>query len=142
MVAIHYLHDRNKPFNMGEQVVKQATDKESVREKWMNDPLAKLKLTPRELLTFQRFMDRNPFYARQIKSTPVLVFQGDDDRLVKKKGTYSLFESLASNDKAMVLVGHTEHLIFEAGQFRDGITMGVIGWMAAHMSAPKTLPVR
>jgi alpha-beta hydrolase superfamily lysophospholipase len=85
-------------------------------------------------------MDQNPKYAKEVKTTPVMVFQGDEDKLVKKKGTYDLFEALASQDKAMILVGHTEHLIFEAGQFREGITLGVIGWMSAHMPACQITP--
>ena len=32
----------------------------------------------------------------------------------------------------MVVVGGTEHLIFESGQFKNGITLGVVGWMFAH----------
>jgi hypothetical protein len=28
-----------------------------------------------------------------------------------------------------VIIGNTEHLIFEAGQFKDDLTLGVLGWM-------------
>jgi alpha-beta hydrolase superfamily lysophospholipase len=139
-VALLYLSNRNKPYNVGEGVVKQATAQQSVREEWTTDPAARLKLSPRELLQFQRFMDQNPKYAKLIKVTPTVILQGDDDRLVKKKGNFDLFEALPCDDKAMILVGHTEHLIFEAGQFRDGLAMGVVGWMQSHMPVCQIAP--
>lgn len=131
-VGLHYLSGKNKPINIGEQVIKQATTESSLRSSWTADPAARLKLSPKELVEFHNFMDQNIDAAKKITKLPVIFFQGDDDRLVKKTGTYDLFEALATNEKTLVLLGNTEHLIFEAGQFRDDVTLGVIGWMNAH----------
>ncbi|HEY9778128.1 MAG TPA: alpha/beta fold hydrolase [Planktothrix sp.] len=139
-VALRYIGNKNKPFNVGAGVVKQATNQKSVRDEWTNDPMGRLKLSPSELVQFQRFMDANAKYAKRIKVTPVMIFQGDDDKLVKEKGTYDLFEALPSQDKAMVIVGSTEHLIFEAGQFRDGLAMGVVGWLESHVPVCQIAP--
>lgn len=83
-------------------------------------------------MRFDSFMDHTTTSARAIKTTPVILFQGDDDRLVKKEGTLRLFEELSTPEKTLVLLGKTEHLIFEAGQFKDDITIGVLGWMRSH----------
>ncbi len=131
-VGLRYISGRNIPMDIGGQVIKQATSKEALRTTWSSDPSARLKLTPKELVNFQSFMDQNIAAAKRINKTPVILFQGDDDKLVKKTGTYELFEALATDKKTLVLLGHTEHLIFEAGQFQDDVTLGVIDWMTFH----------
>jgi lysophospholipase len=131
-VGLRYLKNKNSPMNIGDQVIKQATGQEALRNDWSNDPAARLKLTPKELVSFQSFMSQNVEAARKITKTPVILFQGDNDRLVKKTGTYDLFEAIGSKQKTLVLLGNTEHLIFEAGQFQDDVTLGVIEWMGFH----------
>ncbi|MBX3153575.1 alpha/beta fold hydrolase [Candidatus Obscuribacterales bacterium] len=131
-VGLKYIKGKNKPMNIGEQVIKQATEQESLRNDWSNDPSARLKLTPKELVSFQTFMGQNVEVAKRIRKTPVILFQGDNDRLVKKTGTYDLFEAISSKKKTLILLGNTEHLIFEAGQFQDDVTLGVIDWMMFH----------
>lgn len=131
-VGLDYIKAKNKPINIGEKVIKQATEQESLRNDWSSDPSARLKLTPKELVSFQTFMRQNIEVAKKIKKTPVILFQGDNDRLVKKTGTYDLFEAIGSPKKTLILLGNTEHLIFEAGQFQDDVTLGVIDWMTFH----------
>lgn len=131
-VGLNYLTGKNRPMNIGDKVIKQATDQPSLRDEWSNDPAARLSLTPKELVNFQSFMNSNVQAAKKITKTPVILFQGDNDRLVKKTGTYDLFEAIGSKQKTLVLLGNTEHLIFEAGQFQDDVTLGVIDWMAFH----------
>lgn len=131
-VGLHFLKNKNRPFDIGTRIVNQATSECQLRESWSTDPSSRLRLSPQELLEFQHFMDKNVDFARQITDTPVIIFQGDDDKLVKKTGTYDLFESVATPKKTLVMLGETEHLIFEAGQFKEDVTMGVLGWMSAH----------
>lgn len=131
-VGMHLITSPNKPMKLEQSVVNQATDKPELRESWMHDPKARLKMTPKELLHFSSFMSENITAAKKIKNIPVILFQGEEDKLVKKTGTYDLFETLVTPEKTLVLLGKTEHLIFEAGQYRDDITLGVIGWIDAH----------
>lgn len=131
-VGFNFLKHKDELVDISPYVVNYATTNKELRKKWSKDPKSRLRLSPRELLDFNKFMNENPHFARQIKSLPVLLFQGSDDKLVKSKGTYDLFHSVESKDKTLVLVGGTEHLIFEAGQFRQGIALGVVGWMNAH----------
>lgn len=131
-VAWHFITGRYKPIDIGTQVVSQATSEADLREQWINDPSARMHLSPNELLKFDLFMGQNVKVAKKIDRLPVILFQGDEDRLVKKQGTYDLFEAIKTKQKTLVLLGYTEHLIFEAGQFKDDITLGVIGWMKAH----------
>lgn len=131
-VAMKLISNTKKPVYIGKTVVNQSTKDPEQRSQWVEDPNSRLRLSAQELLQFELFMRQNKEVARRIEHTPVLVFQGNQDRLVKREGTYDLFEALKTNDKTMVLLGNREHLIFEANPFKDDITLGVIGWLNAH----------
>ncbi|HEY9867691.1 MAG TPA: alpha/beta fold hydrolase [Candidatus Obscuribacterales bacterium] len=133
-VALRLLANPNKPFDVGTQVIEQATEKPEVREAWSKDPLARINISPRELLQFQAFMNKNHAAARKIKATPVLIVQGCRDRLVRPEGTVELYNELATPDRQLVLVPSAEHLIFEEEQFNDEIVDLTVGWINGHLS--------
>ena len=128
-VGTELLFDKTKPMEVGKSVVHQATGSESLRHEWLNDPSARLNLSAEELLQFNKFMNENFDAAKKITTKPVILFQGHNDKLVKESGTLDLFDALSTPSKSIVIIGNTEHLIFEAGQFKDNLTLGVIGWM-------------
>lgn len=131
-VALHLLEAPNKPYNVGKGVINQATENEELREVWRRDPLAKLNLSPNELLQFQHFMNQNHKCAKLITNKPVLFVQGCKDRLVRPAGTVELFNELATPDRKLELISNGEHLIFEENQFTDqGIDM-VAKWIDVH----------
>lgn len=134
-VALRLINDPDKPFNVGEGVVKQATKNQDLREAWLNDPLAKLELTPRELLQFDRFMKGNRRSARKIKDKPVLMVQGSKDKLVRPRGTMELFDRLATAQKKFVLITDAEHLIFEENQFSKADIDLVEKWISSQIGA-------
>jgi acylglycerol lipase len=133
LVAFHLVKSKDRPFAIGTKLVQQATNKLSVREAWEKDPFNRLMLTPRELVHYQEFMNQNKAAAAKIKKTPVIVFQGYQDHLVKPEGTLQLFKYFATEDKDLVLSGTSEHLIFEEGQTGKEVCNGVVGWMLGHM---------
>ncbi len=135
-VALHLLESPDKPFNVGEGVVKQATQNEELRKAWLEDPLAKLNLSPRELMQFQHFMNGNHDCAQKIVRTPVLIVQGCKDKLVRPEGTVELFNNLATPDREIVLIPNAEHLIFEEGQFSDQEIATVDNWIGSRFSRP------
>jgi pentatricopeptide repeat protein len=132
-VFVRLLKGANKPFNIGKEVISQATAKDSLQKEWENDPFNRLELTPKELVDFQLFMNQNKAAANKIKDRPVIFFQGGQDKLVKAKGTVDIFKEVASQDKDLVFLGSSEHLIFEEGQFDSSVVYGVVGWMLAHI---------
>jgi alpha-beta hydrolase superfamily lysophospholipase len=136
-VAYQFLKDRNKQMNVGEGVVNQATDNPELRAAWINDPLARMNLSPMELLQFQQFMNQNHDYCKAIKNKPVLVVFGCLDKLVKPEGTQELFKELTTEDKEIYPVTSAEHLIFEENQFNPQVIDKVDGWMNAHIRDSK-----
>ncbi|MCC7530080.1 MAG: alpha/beta fold hydrolase [Candidatus Melainabacteria bacterium] len=104
--------------NVGGDLVNQATQNAKLKYKWQQDPLARLNLTPQELIQFQDFMNSNHDAARKLTDMPVLFVQGNGDQLVKPEGTWELFNSVAVKDKSFFAVPG-EHLIFEEAQTQD-----------------------
>ncbi len=137
-IGADFIKNKSKPVPVGLGVVERATTNEELRHSWIHDPSSRLSLSPKELLNFQHFMNENIEVAKSIKEKPVIIFQGNDDKLVKEAGTLDLFQALETPDKTIVILGGTEHLIFEAGQFKDDMTLGVLGWMAAHSHQKKS----
>jgi acylglycerol lipase len=131
-VALNLFSNANKDLDIGKGVVNRSTLVTSERDRWSNDPQSRLRLSAKELFNFETFMRHNAEFARRITKTPVIVFQGNLDRLVKREGTYDLFEAVGTDDKTLVLLGDREHLIFEANPFKDDITLGIVGWLDAH----------
>jgi alpha-beta hydrolase superfamily lysophospholipase len=130
-VAWHILIRGNSDFNVGADIVKKVTEKEQLRNQWESDRFARLKLPPSEIIAFDTFMKENVQAAAAVVK-PVLITQGDKDKLVKPDSTIKLFRALATNDKNLVLLGDGEHLIFEAGQFSPVLIDSILGWISVH----------
>jgi alpha-beta hydrolase superfamily lysophospholipase/thioredoxin-like negative regulator of GroEL len=111
-VALKLLKGPNREFNIGDQIVKQATTNEKLRNAWETNPLDRMDLSAKELIHFQRFMNENHEYAKKITSLPVLFVQGNKDKLVKPEGTWELFNKLNTEHKMFIALP-SEHLIFE-----------------------------
>lgn len=131
-VALHMLTP-NRSFDVGSGIMNQVTKDEELRENLKTDPLGRLKLSSKELLQFQAFMNNNHDVACTIKDIPVLIVQGAKDNLVKPEGTEDLFDELATKDKKMMTVLSAEHLIFEEGQFTDDVIERVDGWITERL---------
>ncbi len=124
------LHGWKSPIDVGPSVVDHATKKEDLRRAWLGDPLSRTKVTPSELMMFQKFMNSTFEMAPNIKETKVLFVQGCNDKLVRPAGTWKLFQSLATPAREMVLSKSAEHLIFEDGQFSDQDLHFVTSWIS------------
>jgi len=123
----------NKEMKVGQSVVEQATQKEDLRSAWEGDPLARMELSPKELMEFQSFMNKNFASAQAISSVPVLFIQGMNDKLVRPAGTWKLYDSLSTPSRELVFSKSAEHLIFEEGQFRDEDISFVENWLAKNV---------
>ncbi|MDR3617227.1 MAG: alpha/beta fold hydrolase [Candidatus Obscuribacterales bacterium] len=138
-VALKLLKGRDRQFNIGSKVIEQATHDEVLRKQWRDDPEVRLNLSATELVKFQHFMNQNEKLAKELKTLPVIIFQGFGDKLVKPEGTLALYNAMGTKFKNLVLIGHQEHLIFEEGQCPPEVLDGLIGWLNNHRNK-KNLP--
>lgn len=131
-VGLKLLTAPNKEMNVADVVVNQSTQKAELREEWSKDPLARFMLTPKELMQFQQFMEANEHSAKNITKTPVLMVQGTSDKLVRHEANEHIIKQIPSPDAQLVFVDSAEHLIFEEGQFNDGVITLVSDWLKSH----------
>lgn len=122
----------NEQFDLAPQLVDKATADKKLQDAWKRDRLARLAISPKEMLKFQLFIKKTEDMAPQIKDKPVLMLHGTRDRLAKPSGTVELFQSLATRDKDLVMVGSAEHLIFELDQLDDHTFNIVLSWLKQH----------
>ncbi len=125
----------NKRFNVGQHVVTHATDKPDLQARWDGDPACRAQFSPAELLLFQKFMNQNNEAAGAIKTLPVLIIQGAQDKLVRPGGTWNVWEHLSTTDKQVVVSTTAEHLIFEFGQFNNDDIKFVSQWLNKKLAA-------
>jgi alpha-beta hydrolase superfamily lysophospholipase len=140
-VAYKLLSGKNHQFDIGSRVVDQATHDENLRKEWKDDPSARMDLSASELITFQRFMNQNVHLAKELKTLPVIIFQGFGDKLVRPEGTLALYNALGTRYKNLELIGHQEHLIFEEGQCPPEVIDGLFGWLNNHRTKKATVAI-
>jgi len=139
LVGLKLIEGKKKPIEIGKRVIEQSTADESVRAVWMNDPGNRLQLSAEELVRFQNFMKETEKVAKDVKAIPAIIFQGFRDHLVKPEGTIALYGALGTPQKDLVLVGDSEHLIFEEGQAPDDIVRMLAGWLDSHIAVKEKL---
>lgn len=122
----------NKSMDVKKIVVDRSTDNEELKHEWLKDSLARFNLAPTELMKFQKFMSENHKAAKQITKTPVLMIQGQQDKLVKHEGNEHLIHEIPCPDAALVFVDGAEHLILEEGQFNDTVIDTLTTWLTSH----------
>ncbi|MBS1956551.1 MAG: alpha/beta fold hydrolase [Cyanobacteria bacterium SZAS-4] len=139
-VAMQFLKGANKQFNVGSAIVDQATANPKLRRDWADNPLDRMDLSPKELIQFQSFMNDNHDSAKKITTVPVLMVEGNNDKLVKPEGTWELFNEIECEQKSFLAVP-SEHLIFEEQQDKERIYDRRIdslaaAWILSHMEDP------
>jgi alpha-beta hydrolase superfamily lysophospholipase/tetratricopeptide (TPR) repeat protein len=140
LVGFKLLEDKKKPIEIGKKIVQQSSSDEGVREVWLNDPNARLKLSAQELVRFQEFMNQTAKSAKDINEMPVIIFQGFRDHLVKAEGTIALYGALSTRQKDLIMVGDAEHLIFEEGQAPADIVRMLAAWLDSHIGPDADQP--
>ena len=152
-VALELFRGRNHEFDIGKDIVKQAATadrldadgkkvkviNEKLLTSWEDDPLNRMKLSAKELMQFQSFMNDNHDAAKKITKVPVLFVQGLDDRLVKPEGTFELAQEVGTPYR-MFVAFPTRHLVFEETQTSDprinrASTQVVMAWINTHILA-------
>lgn len=125
----------NKRFDYGKELVAMGTPKTSLREAYEKDPLVRLDLTPKELMDCQFLMYKTKGMARKIKTQPVLIVQGEQDKMTKPSSAESIAEKLKTKDKKLMMVSNGDHYVFEDVQVDDKVMNDTLGWIDEHVKA-------
>ncbi len=104
----------------------------TVVEAYVNDPLVYTgKTTARLAAEMMKAMQRVTDQARKI-NLPILILQGDQDRLVDPSGAEMLFERVGSKDKTLKMYEGLYHEVFNEPE-RDQVLKDMEVWLEAHL---------
>jgi thiol-disulfide isomerase/thioredoxin len=82
-------------------------------------------------------MNQNNTQAKKIENVPTLIIQGANDRLVKPASTIAIFNDIATPRKDLLLLGDSEHLIFENAQFSAHVVDVLTSWIDRNVDTAK-----
>ncbi|MBZ0185647.1 MAG: alpha/beta hydrolase, partial [Candidatus Obscuribacterales bacterium] len=132
-VAINFLKSPNRPYEILDQIASQATTRPELASLWTDDPKAKLKASPKEMIKFAIFMRQTEHACKKIKDTPVFLVQGLKDALVKPTGTARMLLNIPCSDKDMFIIGEAEHLIIESDKQNPLFIGTLLSWLDNHL---------
>ncbi len=132
-VAANFLKGADKDFDISSMVADKATSDPTLQKEWELDPKAKLAMSPMELMKFDAFMDMTVRKCKDITKTPVMIAQGLKDKLVKPEGTVEMFKNVQSEDKTLLMIGDSEHLMFETDKISPVLVDSVSAWLDSHL---------
>ncbi|CAN5496024.1 hypothetical protein BH11CYA1_BH11CYA1_13170 [soil metagenome] len=131
-IGVAIVTGNKEPINAAPAVMNRATTDITLKQEWAVDPESRFTATPEEFLAVSAFLSKNKNYAEKITKTPVIMYQGVHDLLIKPEGTISLFRKIGTLDKDLSLIGRSQHLLFEQGQFSNNLLNSLCDWIKNH----------
>jgi alpha-beta hydrolase superfamily lysophospholipase len=96
------------------------------------DPLRTKKISVRFILNVKRMAQFNAAYAGEIQ-TPLLLFEGKEDKIVNPESVRTFFNNVGSQDKTLVEVEGAWHSLFtEKAMEEKGAWARLRDWLNAH----------
>lgn len=115
-------------------IKKFASEDPRVVQETLNDPLVRKELTIWELVQTCNFMRPNLKFARRLPTTmPMLVMQGDNDRMLKTNGVVELLARAKSTDQTIRWFNGRGHLLLETDYVQPDTMQTVSGWLQEHV---------
>lgn len=122
----------NRRFNKGEELIKVATPKKDLQEALIKDANVRLSLSPKELMTCQFYMYRTRRFAKQIKTLPVMIVQGQKDGESRPEGAKKIFDNLATEDKEYLALESGDHYVYEDIAVGNEAMNATLAWLDKH----------
>ena len=115
-------------------IKKLASEDRNVVEEAIKDPYVRKSLSCKDLLQTAQVIRTNIDHAPGVSERiPVLIIQGDQDRLLKQTAVVSLLTKLKSKDQTVRWMRGKGHVLIETS-YIDPSTMSTIKtWLAEHM---------
>ncbi|MBY0549316.1 MAG: lysophospholipase [Candidatus Obscuribacterales bacterium] len=111
-----------------EQLARGITEKPKLERKIVDDPQVRTKLTIAELFRVKKMMKDNKKFAPSVTVQPLVIVQGWRDKLMKPKDSIDIMNKVGTPNKDLVVVGQSEHLILEEGQYTDYVLDALLSW--------------
>lgn len=111
-----------------------ASDDPRITEEAANDPLVRKKLTARDLWRTHKYINGNMKYASLIPpEMPVLIIQGDHDRMLRCNAVTLLLSKLRSTDQTVKWFKGKGHLLIETSYVLPETISTIGDWLEDHV---------
>ncbi len=116
--------------NLVPYIKKFASEDPKIVEETIEDPLVKKTLTFSDMLRTASTIRTNIAHAKNIPADiPVLVIQGDNDRMLKQNAVVLLLKKLKSNDQTVRWLPGKGHVLLETAHIDADTLSTVRGWL-------------
>jgi alpha-beta hydrolase superfamily lysophospholipase len=128
LMAVH------KKVDLTPYIRKYASEDPKIIAESLADPLVTKGMTGWEMVQSRRFMRPNLHNAKKLPShIPMLVIQGDKDRVLKANAVVQLLARAKSKDQTVRWFSNTGHLLLETSYMRPDTVSTVTGWLHEHI---------
>jgi len=128
-------HNLYRQVNLVPYMKKFASEDPRIVEEAVHDPLVRKKMTTWELFKTIQTIRPTLSYAEKVPSTmPVLVIQGDKDRMLKTNGVCDLLKHLNTQDRTVRWFKDRGHLLLETAYLQDETVLTVDTWLKQHLN--------
>lgn len=139
--AARFCRHPHKPVDLKPYILKFSSEDPLIARACAGDPLVRKSLRPGDLLRTSREIGRNISYADLVPpEVPVLIIQGDRDRMVKSNGVVTLLQRLKSKDQTVKWFPNKGHLLLETPYVTDETLDVVTGWLNQHVQSYEKAP--
>ncbi len=113
---------------------KFASENPTVSEEAIHDPYVRKHLSCLDLLNTATFIRGNIAHARGVPATvPVLVIQGDKDRMLRHEAVSALLSRLKSRDTTVCWLPGKGHVLIETSHIEPNTMETIRGWLSQHL---------
>ncbi len=135
-------HNIFRQVNLIPYMKKFASEDPRIIDEAVNDPLVRKKLTTWELFKTIQTMRPSLQYADRVPADmPVLVIQGDKDRMLKSQAVCDLLKHLSSQDRTLRWFKDRGHLLLETAYVQPDTLVTVDSWLEEHLKSSKMAQV-
>jgi alpha-beta hydrolase superfamily lysophospholipase len=129
-----FLIDMRKKVDLAPYIKKFASDDPRIIAESLADPLVTKRMTTWELVRSINCMRPNLHYAKRIPANiPLLVIQGNKDRMLKSNAVVQLLARAKSKDQTVRWFNDRGHLLLETAYLRPETVDTVSGWLQEHI---------
>lgn len=123
----------NRQLDLTTYIKKRASEDPKIIQGMLDDPLVRKHLSSYELLKSQLFLHATLKYVQAVPADiPVLIIQGDADRLLKSNAVVLLLERLKSKDQTIRWFHERGHILLETPYIKPDTLETVQGWLVQH----------
>ncbi|MBA4075483.1 MAG: hypothetical protein C0508_10600 [Cyanobacteria bacterium PR.023] len=123
-----------RQFDMVPYIRKFASEDPQIAQETIEDPMVRKTLSLRELLKTASVIRTNINHVKNIPADmPVLVMQGDHDRMLQQNAVVTLLKKLKSTDQTVRWLPGKGHVLIETAHIDPTTLFMVKSWLVGHL---------